>query len=55
MVLLISSFLKGHTRVMARLANQINRLDSVSLNRYRQKLSLSGYDVSDPYNLEALQ
>ena len=33
---------------MAHLADQINHIDSVSLIRYSQKLSLSGYDVPFP-------
>ena len=37
---------------MADFVDQINHLDGVSLNRYRQKLSLSGYDVPDPYSLD---
>ena len=45
----------GHMWVMAHLADQINHLDSASLNRYsRQKLSLLWYDVSDPYSSEPL-
>ena len=37
---------------MAHLANEIKHLYSVSFDRYIQKLSLSGYDVPDPYSLD---
>jgi len=39
--------------VMAHLADQINHLDSVSLNRYSAETVIIEIDVPDPYSLEA--
>ena len=38
---------------MAHLADQINNLDSVSLNRYSAETVIIGIDVQDPYSLDA--
>ena len=38
---------------MAHLADQINHLDSVSLNRYSAETVIIGIDVPEPYSFEA--
>ena len=38
-------------RVQESTSEQIKHLDSAAFSRYKQKLSLSGFDVPDPYSL----